>query len=43
MLIDYASINGLIQGIASIIESSFFIVYYIDKMITLKVSIQGLF
>ena len=29
-LIVYTSINGVIQGTASIIESSFFIVFYIE-------------
>ena len=41
------SINGLIQGIASIIESSFFIVnlvaLYIDKITTLKYQSKGCF
>ena len=35
--------NGLIQGKASIIVSSFFIVFYIDKMITLKYRFKGCF
>ena len=36
MIIVFALINGPIQGIASRIESSFFIIFYIDKMTTLK-------
>ena len=36
IFIDYTLINGLVQGIASVIESSFFIIFYIDKMTTLK-------
>ena len=36
MLIVYTLINCLIQGISSITESSFFIVFYIDKMIILR-------
>ena len=34
IFIVYTSRNGLIQGISSIIESSFFIISYIDKMTT---------
>ena len=36
MFIVFISINGIIQGINSIIELSFFTVFYIDKMTTLK-------
>ena len=43
MLIAYTSIDGLIQGIALIIESSFVIAFYIDKMITLKYQFKGCF
>ena len=43
IFIVYTSINGLIQGMASIIKSSFFIVFYIDKMITLKYQFKGCF
>ena len=43
MRIVYTSINGLTQGIASITELSFFIVFYIDKMVTLKYQFRGCF
>ena len=36
MFIVFTSINGLIQSVASITESSFFIFFYINKMTTLK-------
>ena len=43
MFIVYTLINGLIQGIASIIELSFFIIFYIDKMTALKYQFKGYF
>ena len=36
IFIVYTSINGVTQGIVSIVELSFFVVFYIDKMTTLK-------
>ena len=41
IFIVYTSIIGLIQGVASIIELSFFIIFYIDKMATLKYQLKG--
>ena len=43
MFIVFTSINGLIQGIASITESSFIIIFYIDKITTLKYQFKGCF
>ena len=36
MFVVYTSLNGVIQGIVSIIELLFFIAFYIDKITTLK-------
>ena len=43
MFIVYTLINGLVQGIASIIELSFFIIFYIDKITALKYQLKGYF
>ena len=43
MFIVFTSINGLIQGIASTTESSFFIIFYIDKMTTVRYRFKGCF
>ena len=36
MFIGFISIKSMIQGIVSVIELSFFVVFYIDKITTLK-------
>ena len=43
IVIVYTSINGSIQGISSIIESSFFITFLHRMNLLFVVSIQGLF